>query len=187
MKQNPARHITTLCVTALLALCASSQLGYASGENCQVTFQLIAENGIGTIAPGEVLQGSISFTVLSAWRQDEETVSYTTNGTMMLSREGHGSVFGHVAIVHVVRSPYTADYIAVDATQVVGDLGGQQTYVDPMLVRLYGPRNTLTSFDLPTNDAEWNILSERRIFQVYTPTTADTFNGPISNLTGTCS
>lgn len=182
------RHILKPYLLTLIFLVLAPGVSAAANQHCRLEFKVVADNEIGSISAGDELQGTINFTTPSSWEQDEETVSYETEGTMVLSaNNGRGSVRGNVGVVHVVRSPYTADYIAVDITAVTGDLGGQHQYVDPMLVRLYGDRETLTTYDLPTNDIEWNALSQRKFFQVYTPTTADTFNGPIENLKGTCS
>ncbi len=177
----------TTIAALLLALTVITKTGAIASDSCHLTFQVVADNAIGSIAAGDRLRGSVQFTISSARQSDEETFSYMTNGTMTLSAPGQGSVNGLVDVVHVVRSPYIADYIAIDATTVTGDLGGESRYVDPMLIRLYGPVETLTSYDLPTTNAEWNVLTQRRVFQVYAPTTADTFNGPIEQLTGTCS
>ena len=55
-----------------------------------------------------------------------------------LAVPGRGAVTGQIGVVHVVRAPYTADYISFDASRASGDLGGRISYADPMLVTLYG-------------------------------------------------
>ena len=69
------------------------------------------------------MKGTVTFTTVSFWQQDEETMSYATTGMMVLSAGERGSVNGKVGAVHVVRSPCSADYIAIGAIEVMGNLG----------------------------------------------------------------
>ena len=173
-------------ILAFAVLFSAPGTGRANAEHCTLTFSVAAENTIGTVNPSDALTGSIDFTVRSAWQQDAETVSYKTSGTLRLAAAGRGEVTGAIKVVHVVRTPYTADYISIDAVDVKGDLGGQERYADPMLVTLYAAPVTLTTSALPKTNADWNVLSKRRFFQVHTPTTMATFYGPITRISGNC-
>lgn len=180
-----------IAVSALLLFAAASGARAdasvsPAGLTCRLTFDIVAENHIGTLANGGNLTGTLHFQVLSAWRQDTETVSYTTDGRLSAGAAGHGSVGGKIGYVHVVRAPAIADYISIDVSGAHGDLGGETTYYDPMLVTLYAPAGTLPNSEIPATDARWQALSKRRVFQVHTPTAAQTFHGPITRLTGTC-
>ena len=137
--------------------------------------------------PGETLTGTVEFTVQSSWRQGSETVSYFSAGTMTVERAGQGAVTGRIGVVHVIRTPHTADYISIDATGAAGDLGGRLSYADPMLVTLYARPGTLPGSDLPRTEAEWNILAPRRDFQVHTPTAMTVFFGAVGPMSGGCS
>ena len=160
---------------------------FGETRSCTLTFDLVAGNGIGAISAGERLAGTIEFATRSSWNQDEETVSYHSDGTITVERAGQGAVRGQIRVVHVIRTPYTADYISIDAHGAAGDLGGRRSYADPMLVTLYAAPGTLASSELPRNTADWNQLSKRRVFQVHTPDAMATFYGDIENVSGQCS
>ena len=87
----------------------------------------------------------------------------------------------------MIRTPYTADYISIDAHRAAGDLGGEGSYADPMLVTFYAPPGTLSTSALPRDTAGWNQLAKRRVFQVHTPDPMATFYGDIDQVTGRCS
>ncbi len=156
------------------------------GEKCSLTFTVLAENSIGTINPGDRINGTMDFHVLATMPQGDDTISYTTQGTMTLGDAELGTVKGKLGRVHVVRAPYTADYISIDASDVSGSLGGVQKYFAPMLVTVYAKAGTLTTFDLPRDTQEWNVPSKRRVFQVHTLTAPDRFFGVVETLSGTC-
>ncbi len=171
---------------ALALLPALAEPAQAAETRCEIAFEFLAENEVGSIAPGERLTGSIAFSVRSSLRQGAETVSYLAEGRMRVAAEGRGAVEGRVGVVHVIRTPYTADYISIDASKVAGDLGGERSYADPMLLTLYAAPGTLESSDIPRSEADWNALDKRRVFQVHTPTATEAFFGSVDRLTGSC-
>lgn len=176
----------SILLFVLAAFLATSSSAPSSENKCQLDFEVLAENAVGSIAPGERLQGNVSFTVVSSLRQGSETVSYITEGTMRVAAENRGAIAGKIRRVHVIRTPYTADYISIDAAKVAGDLGGEHSYADPMLLTLYAAPGTLQSSDVPGTESEWNALSKRRVFQVHTPTATEAFFGSVERLTGSC-
>ena len=158
----------------------------AAQTNCTVRFDVITAKDHGTIAAGSLLSGTVTFAATEEYRQDVETLSYLSNGTTQLTAADGTQVTGNIGVVHVVRTPYTADYISIDATGVTGNLGGVESYEDPMLVTLYAAPLTLQTSALPATSDDWNLLSKRRMFQVHTPDTMAILPGTIENLTGSC-
>jgi hypothetical protein len=167
--------------------CFFTSPSMAKDQTCTLTFDVIAGNALGTINPGEQLAGKIEFSTTKSWLQDKETLSYFSDGKVSVTHPDKGSVQGHVRVVHVVRTPYTADYISIDANLAKGNLGGEKSYEDPMLITFYSPPGTLSTSELPRTTAEWNRLSKRRFFQVHTPDAMSTFYGDFNNVTGQCS
>lgn len=176
------RFIAALSVVAL----ATPSGGKANEFDCALTFDVVAGNALGSVKPGDRLKGGLSFATTSAWQQDVETKSYMSDGTIVVTHPNAGSVRAKVRVVHVVRTPYIADYISVDAHKAEGNLGGESRYEDPMLVTFYAPRLTLTTFDIPRTLDDWGQLSKRRVFQVHTPDAMATFYGDFENLGGGC-
>jgi len=158
----------------------------AQNQTCTLTFDVIAGNALGTIRPGEHLTGKVEFSTARSWYQDKETLSYFSNGKISVTHHDKGTVRAHVRVVHVVRTPYTADYISIDANHAEGNLGGEKSYEDPMLITFYSKPGTLTTFDLPRTNEDWNRLSKRRFFQVHTPDAMSTFYGDFNNVIGKC-
>lgn len=154
--------------------------------DCRVSFDVYTTKDHGTLAAGSLLNGTVTFTATEEYRQDVETLSYLSTGTTRLTAADGTEVTGNIGVVHVVRTPYTADYISIDATGVSGNLGGVESYEDPMLVTLYAAPLTLQTSDLPETPDDWNLLSKRRMFQVHTPDTMAILPGTIENLTGSC-
>ena len=171
---------------AALAFLAFSQSASAENFECAMTFDVIAGNALGSVKPGDRLKGRVDFKTKSAWQQDVETLSYASDGNIVITHPSEGTVRAKVRVVHVVRTPYIADYISMDAHLAEGNLGGETRYEDPMLVTFYAPPVTLTTSDIPRTLADWNQLSKRRVFQVHTPDAMATFYGDFENLAGGC-
>lgn len=173
-------------VTLLCAAVALPSHAVAEDFNCSLSFDVIAGNALGTIKPGERLKGRVAFKTVSAWQQDIETLSYKSDGRITVTHPTKGEVRATVRVVHVVRTPYIADYISIDAHLAEGNLGGETRYEDPMLITFYAPPVTLTTSGMPRTLADWNQLSKRRVFQVHTPDAMATFYGDFVNLAGGC-
>lgn len=154
--------------------------------SCEISFNVTAGNNHGTIIPGDQLQGIVKFTTKSTWQQDVETASYFSSGEFIVKHPDHGQVKSEVRVVHVVRTPYIADYISIDAHLAEGNLGGQTRYEDPMLLTFYAKPGTLSSSRLPRDTAAWNQLSKRQVFQVHTPDAMSTFYGDFETIKGDC-
>ncbi len=176
--------IGTIFLSAVSLFLATSDA--RANKGCNLNFTMVAENDVGSIKPGEKLSGSVFFEVISADFSDEETMSYATRGKLRVNAKDKGSVEADIRVVHVVRSPYVGDYISVDAWHSTGDLGGETRFEDPMLITFYADIGTLASYDIPRNVSDWAALSKRRTWQVHTPTTLETFYGPVVSLEGKC-
>lgn len=176
------------CLITVLSFLAFAipDRGNANEFECKLTFDVITGNALGTVKPGDTLKGEVAFKTTSSWQQDVETKSYTSDGTIAVSHPDAGSVNAKVRVVHVVRTPYIADYISIDAHMATGNLGGERRYEDPMLITFYAPRVTLRTFDIPRTLMDWAQLSKRRVFQVHTPDAMATFYGDLKNLQGGC-
>ncbi|MBO6520519.1 MAG: hypothetical protein JJ900_08765 [Rhodospirillales bacterium] len=173
---------------ALFAIfvCVSSQPANAQSFDCALSFEVVAGNTLGTVTPGDRLKGMLTFKTTSAWQQDIETLSYAADGQVSVTHPSAGTVHAKVRVVHVVRTPYIADYISIDAHEAGGNLGGENRYEDPMLVTFYAPPVTLETSDIPRTLQDWNQLRKRRVFQVHTPDAMATFYGDFENLKGGC-
>ncbi len=173
---------TFLFIVINLAI-ANSTL--ASDLHCELEFMVKAAVPHGTIAAGEKLNGNASFKVVSE-KVNADTITYMSDGELTVSDGDGGKVSGNIWIVNVARTPYFSDYISIDVKDVQGDLGGIETYFDPMLVTLYTDGGNLATHDLPTDAQGWNALNKNRTFQVHTPTAQVTFFGEPSEFSGEC-
>lgn len=153
---------------------------------CLAQFDILTEAVHGTLPSGTLLRGVIDYDEGRALRMGSETVSYLSTGTMTIIGPDGGTVTGTVRAIHVVRTPHFADYVSFDTKDVTGDLGGVDAYENPMLVTLFAPRGSLTSFDLPKDTQGWTALSRRQVFQVHTPDTMWTLPGAVSRFTVHC-
>ncbi|RED14324.1 hypothetical protein [Pontivivens insulae] len=159
--------------------------GAAHAQDCSLSFEMEAGNAIGTILPGTPLQGEATYTITGVWQERDTTTSYYSEGSMTVTAPDGSSVTADVTTVHVIRTPWTADYVSFDATDAAGDLGGESRYVDPMLLTLFGRPGVLKDFGMPSGE-DWEALDVRRTFQVHTPTTMEVFIGPVTAFEGTC-
>jgi len=175
-----------LSVLTALTIAILSSAAVAADVHCDLTFDVISGNTLGTVKPGERLKGRVEFTTTSSWQQDIETLSYKSDGDIVVTHPSEGAVRAKVRVVHVVRTPYIADYISIDAHLAEGNLGGETRYEDPMLITFYAPPVTLSTSDIPKTMADWSQLSKRRVFQVHTPDAMATFYGDFENLGGGC-
>ncbi|QHQ36660.1 hypothetical protein [Algicella marina] len=158
----------------------------AAAEICTATFTTETEADHGNLPSGTTLNGSISYQPVDPMRMGNETVSYLVSGTMRVEAADGSYVAGRLQAIHVTRTPHFADYASFDASDVTGNLGTVEAYEDPMLVTLFAPRGSLTTFDLPRDSAGWQAYSRRRVFQVHTPDTMWTLPGRISDFSMAC-
>ncbi|MEO1492487.1 MAG: hypothetical protein AAFV19_10090 [Pseudomonadota bacterium] len=157
-----------------------------TSQTCRAEFEIVTNDVHGTLPAGTVLTGEMTYAEGRSMKMGSETMSYLSNGSMIVTAKDGTRIEAALRAIHLVRTPHFADYASFDAKDVVGDLGGVIDYEDPMLLTFYAPRGSLKSFDLPTSTAGWQALSKRRDFQVHTPDTMETLPGEISAFQVTC-
>lgn len=177
--------------TALFGFCFVSHFlllvntSLANDIACELEFTVTAEIAHGTIAVGDQLTGKASFQVTST-KRNEDAISYMSEGELSVADVNGGKVSGNIWIVNVARTPSFTDFISIDVKEVKGDLGGVESYFDPMLVTLYTEGGAMTSHDLPSDAQGWNALSKNRTFQVHTHSAQETFYGKPGDFSGGC-
>ena len=167
----------------LLCLATASP---ALALSCRVDFTVTADSAIGTVAPDDTLTGLATWDTGDTLAQEGNGLSSYSSGTLSVTDASGGAVTARIDVVHATRTPYTADYVSINAIEAAGDLGGETRYEDPMLVTLYAAPGTLTGEGLPLTERQWKSLDKRRVFQVHTPDSNAIFTGQITDLTGTC-
>lgn len=160
--------------------------GPVLAETCAARFDVTTEAAHGTLPAGAVLSGTLSYDEGRAMRMGSETMSYLATGTLDVRAPDGTALSGTLRAIHLVRTPYFADYVSFDAKGVTGDLGGVTDYEDPMLVTLFAPMGALTSFELPKDTVGWTALEKRQVFQVHTPDTMWTLPGLVSGFEAAC-
>lgn len=158
----------------------------AVAATCQARFQVQTEADHGTLPSGTMLDGQIDYDDGTSMRLGAETVSYLSAGRITVTAPDGTGVTGTLRAIHLTRTPHFADYASFDAKDVVGNLGEVTAYEDPMLVTLFAPRGSLTSFDLPRDTKGWRALKRRRVFQVHTPDTMWTLPGAVIGFDVVC-
>lgn len=169
---------------ALIAALAVANPGDAA--TCSAQFDIISGADHGSLPTGTVLKGQINYDEGRAMQMGPETRSYLASGIMRVTAPDGTSITGSLRVIHLVRTPYFADYVSFDIKDVGGDLGGVTDYEDPMLVTFFAPRGSLESFDLPRSTKDWQALSKRREFQVHTPDTMQTLPGKVEGFRARC-
>lgn len=169
------------CAALFIATAAAAQ-----AATCTATFEVVTEEAHGALPAGSALAGTLTYDEGEALRMGNETMSYLASGLLRVRAPDGSEITGVVRAIHLVRTPHFADYVSFDAKGVEGDLGGVRDYEDPMLVTLFAPRGSLTSFELPKDTDGWEALSKRRVFQVHTPDTMWTLPGKVIGLEAAC-
>ena len=175
--------IRSLIAVAMLAMPLA-----ATAQTCQLDFDFVTDVEHGTLAANSTLRGRVDFTVDRREHyniEGSDTTSYYVRGAVTIKAPDGTSISGDIGVVHIIRTPYTGDYISVDGRDPVGDLGGKTIYEAPMLVTVYSAPETLTNSELPKTTADWNVLGKRQVFQVHTALNGS-LHGKISRLEAAC-
>lgn len=124
--------------------------------------------------------------MINLMHQEGEALSYSAAGEITITGPDGTAVTGQISYVHVMRTPYTAEYISINASGVSGALGGETRYEDLMLITLYAKPGALPGAGFPASDG-WQLSDTRRTFQVHTPDRMAIFPAQIDALKAQCS
>jgi len=169
----------------VLAACLALLPGWATAQDCEVAFSVEITQGVGTIRPGTVMDGTARFRFDGrSFRQEGGATAHLASGELALGPDIRGQIWTLIASASI-RAGGAADTVGIYAQDVEGLSFAGVSFGGPMALTLFGMPGTRLTDTPPATQAEWDALTLRRVFFLQAGG-GDMLAGNVTALTATC-
>ena len=168
---------------AILCFAIISLPGAVAAQSCTLEFTIAVTQGVGTIRPGDELNGRANFAIEGrSFRQEGGSTAHLASGEMSL---GDG-ISGPIWTLIITSQGPSSDLIGVYAHNVQGLSVAGIAFEGPMALTLFGPSGSRPDPAPPTRQEDWDRMDLRRAFSLQAPTGRDILTGDVTDVLVNC-